>query len=430
MILYYLFAVVLLSLHTVNNMEDWSVVGTGFSTEDSYKDIDSYFRSAGVVEEVVRVMAAGMKFSGKAYAVYTDKESATSAALTLSKDDIKVQAIGAENQEFQALVGPQMKTSEEVRFMQQWKQFDTSQQTMLMKMIDPRTAATGAIGGALGSPGTPASFFGDSPVVIHDKPSVPNFSGTGKDCSFGRWKHEVKCLAADPKYSARTILEVVRKSLKTPAADILPRLGVSPTLDQVIKKIESTYGSVLPGEDILQKFYSEMQDQDESCAKWSMRLEDLAYQATEKKSMPLESLPTTLTKRFWGGLRDPIIKNALRNRYTDLGFEETLTEARLIEEENKTTQKEKVKSQQVTGQDDKLDLLLQEMKNMKMEIQQLKEDKKKSTESRKGPVVCEKCSMEGHLSWGCRKDQDVECYRCHTKGHTSRSCRNKKKALN
>ena len=401
-----------------SNMEKQSVVATGLLDTSSYEDTVSFFKAVGAVDKVVRVIGPGMKFTGKAYVVYKTPDSATTAIQRLTFGDVKVEAV-TEMEEFKSLVG-EVEEDEQVSFMQQWQKFSKPQQAMFRKMMGMETPHT---------PASAASFFGETPVVVQEKPSMPSFSGSGKDCSFGRWKHEAECLDADEKYSDSTVLEAVRKSLKTPAADVMPHLGVGATLQQLIDKIASIYGSVLSGEALLEKFYCDQQAEGETCAKWSMRLEDSIYQAAQKGALAMDSVRKSLKQKFWSGLRDQNIKNALRHRYQDLDFEHVLAEARAIEEENSPIQKEKAKSHQVSGSEDsKFDLLLKKMDKMETEIKELKEDKKKTAEVKR-KVQCGKCNLEGHLTWGCRKDDDVTCHRCHQKGHISRSCRNKK-ALN
>ena len=402
-------------------MEQRSVVATGLGEDSSYEDVESFFKGIGAVDKIVRVIGPGMKFTGKAYVVFATQDSATSAALKLSSGGVKVQAV-SDSSEFKALVGEEESEEGQVSFMQQWQKFSKKQQAMLRKMMGVETPHTPA--SAAGS-----AFFGDSPVVVQEKPSMPSFSGSGKDCSFGRWKHEAECLEADVKYSTSTVLEAVRKSLKTPAADVLPHLGVNATLQQLLDKIGSIYGSVLSGEALLEKFYCAKQAEDESCAKWSLTLEDSIYQAAQKGAIAKASVPGSLKQKFWSGLRDQNIKNALRHRYQELEFEKVLAEARVIEEENSPKQQEKAKSHQQTGaEDSKLDLLLKKMEKMETEIKEIKEGKKTSSGMKK-KIVCEKCGIDGHLSWGCRKGEDVSCHRCHQNGHISRSCRNRK-ALN
>ena len=258
------------------NMEKRSVVATGLLETSSYEDTNSFFKAIGAVDKVVRVIGPGMKFTGKAYVVYTSEDSATTAKGRLTFGGVKVEAV-TEMKEFKSLVD--VVEDEQVTFMQQWQKFSKPKQAMFSKMMGLE---------ATSSPASAASFFGETPVVVQEKPSMPSFSGSGKDCSFGRWKHEAECLDADEKYSDSTVLEAVRKSLKTPAADVLPHLGVGATLQQLIDKIASIYGSVLSGEALLEKFYCDQQAEGETCAKWSMRLEDSIYQAAQKGALSMD----------------------------------------------------------------------------------------------------------------------------------------------
>lgn len=412
---------VVLSFVCISIMEERSVVASGLDESATYVDIESFFKSIGAVEQVVRVIGPGMKFGGKAYAVYVKKEDATSAALRLSKNDIKVQAIGADTSEFKALVEEKSGATAQpsgLEFFQRWGGLGPEQQAAVMKLMGIEKPET---------PISPASFFSTNmPVVVQEKPHLPTFSGSGKDCSYGRWKYDVKCLMGNQKYSVDTVLEAVRKSLKSPAADVLPRLGINPTLQQVINKMDSTYGSVLSGQAILQKFYTDEQG-DESCVAYSMRLEDWIFQAAEKKALSEEAVTTTLTQKFWSGIKDENIKNALRHRYATLDFEQVLSEARAIEEESSSVKKNKARSQQVTGSEDsKLDILIKKMERMESELQELKGKKKEHPpETTKEPVVCTKCNLKGHLYFGCKQGQDIECRRCKLKGHIARSCRSK-----
>ena len=421
-----LFALAFLLCFSYMDMDTRSVVATGLDPEDAYQDVRSFFASIGAVEQLVRVIDANQKFTGKAYVVYTSPRDATAAALRLSKNDVTVQALGEDKTEFEALVDVRVgdQSQQAASFVNQWQKFSPQEQQMMMKMMGMAPEAT------VKTPSSAGSFFrGDSTVVVQDKPHLPSFSGSGKDCSFGRWKYDITCLDKDDKYSDSTVLEAVRKSLKTPAADVLRQLGIKPTLTQVLKKMESIYGSVLSGEAILERFYQEKQDKDESCAKWSMRLEDWVYQAVEKKVLPEQSIAGTLKQRFWSGLRDPTIRNALRHRYMDLDFEQVVSESRVIEEE--TTQKTEVKSHQVIESDSKLDILIKKMERFEVDLKELKDAQKKPTENKtKGPVICTVCNMEGHWYWGCKKGQDIECKRCGAKGHISKACRNKKTSLN
>ena len=329
-------------------------------------------------------------------------------------------ALGEDKTEFSALVQPLPQatpSSPEVQFMQQWQTFTPDQQGMMRKMmgLDKQPVA---------SPSSAGSFFRGETIMVQEKPHLPTFSGGVKDTSYGRWKHEVACL--ETKHSEVIVLDAVRKSLKTPAADSLRQLGTSPTLKQIAKKMDSLYGSVLSGPAIMEKFYKESRA-DSSCAQWSIALEDWVYQAAEKNAIPRSTVPATLKHKFWSGLTDDKIKNALRHRYEDLDFEDLVAEARVIEDESTASRKSKVKSQQVTQAEDKLDLLIKKIDTMDAELKGLKEQQQhRHAEKRNGQVVCKKCNMDGHFSWGCKLGEDVECKRCRVKGHLAKACRNKK----
>ena len=73
----------------------------------------------------------------------------------------------------------------------------------------------------------------DAPIIIQEQPKLSSFSGEkGKDTTFARWRYDVNCLVAS-HYSEATILQAIRKSIKTPAADIVRHLGEVATVEVV-----------------------------------------------------------------------------------------------------------------------------------------------------------------------------------------------------
>ena len=402
-------------------MEERSVVATGLDASAGYADILSYFKGAGAVEQLVRVLGPGMKFTGKAYIVYEKIDQATHAAISLSDGYIKVQALSEDKKEYLALVTPmpagaEASKPEEDTFMQQWIKFTPEQQDMMRKMIgievdSPKTTSTPSTGGRFVG-------GGDQTVVLQEKPHISNFSGSAKDASYGRWKWEVTSLQAEGGYTQSTILEAVRKSLKSPAADVLKQLGSNPPLDKVLKKMTSLYGSILSGPAIMERFYKETQG-DTSVAQWSITLEDWLYQATEKDAIPVPTIPDTLKHKFWSGLEEEEIKNGLRHRYQTLDFEDLVAEARSIEEEVRP--RKSIKSSQVVDStQDKLDLLIKKMDSMEADVKKLKAQVDVAP-TLKPPVICKKCKLEGQLAFGCKDGEDFTCNKCNAKGHTSQS---------
>ena len=107
---------------------------------------------------------------------------------------------------------------------------------------------------------------------------------------------------------------------------------------------------------------------------------------------------------------DQTIKDVLRHQYKVFSFEQVLTEARVVEEEKSSGQKEKTKSHQVTGAgNSKLDLILKKIEQMDADMKELKKGRSKAVDNKKkGPVKCTKCNLEDHLDLGMQAGS-----RCH-----------------
>lgn len=262
---------------------------------------------------------------------------------------------------------------------------------------------------------------GFSPYVLREIPKLPVFSGTDKDATYSRWKYEVNCLVEESQYSECDIITSVRKSLRSPAADEMIYLGEKATLANILYKLQSLYGTVMSGNTVLEHFYSEPQRVGEPCTKWSTRLEDLCHVAVEKGVVSRESMPTMLRDRFWAGLRDLQIKNALRHRKDSLNFEEIVIEARTLEEEFGNQNAVQVHVQQGQQTEPTLQALVKKVEELEGMIK--KRQSRAQMKQRKEPLTCNDCGIPGHLSFGCRKNTGIECHRCKQKGHLSKSCR-------
>jgi hypothetical protein len=277
-----------------------------------------------------------------------------------------------------------------------------------------------------------------------ETPRLCSFSGLpGKESDYSRWRYEVLCLVRE-KQSEGTILTAIRRSLKAPASDVMRRLGEVATLDQVLQKLQALYGKVLEGDALLQKFYGEQQRDNEGVVEWSCRLDEYLFEAIEQGAAPM-SMRAKLAHRFWDGLLDDRLRSALRHR--NLPFDDLVIEARRIEEEYQaspnTSRTAGVRSQPVTlpppqSTNEKLDLLLDRLKTLETQVQDMSAAKtasktwdKPTTTSRPGltspavrPLTCMKCQKQGHLTFGCRADTNMVCYKCQTVGHISASCLN------
>ena len=428
-------------------LHERSVFVTGVDEDATPQDLVDMFKGISKVQKSAFVLNTDGSQTDRAYVVLQKKEDVMSASMSLSKDGVTVQSVGeALITEFDVL----MREEEmEEKFMSFLSAMTPGAKMRIMSRIgaspamkprvikpEPLKAAPSTNLYASGSFDTPYQH------VVHEEPKISAFSGTpGRDASFGRWRYEVRCLMMDKRHPEHAVLTAARRSLRSPAADVLVRLGASASLECIIGKLQSLYGNVLSGEDLLEKFYSASQKghppDKETCAQWSNRLEDLIYQAAEKGAITRESIPGSLKKRFWSGLFDPLIKSDLRHRLDDHTFEEILLEARSLEEEYRGSS-QKPKSSQVTESsgtsDQKLDQILKRMDQLDQEIRELKKhqcNSKPPTQQKDNvPVKCRKCQKEGHLDWGCRSGSDITCNRCAEKGHISKACRNKRKSLN
>jgi hypothetical protein len=417
------------------------------------------FSDVGSVVKSALCLTSDGGFTGRAYVTFPSKEIAEQAAFKHSKDGVTVQAVGdVQMAEMELLLGE----SQQEQFLGLFQSLSESMQsTLRSQMMNAAVESELSLDikqeeGAMSHPPssvatapTPtATQVHASPpygIVVQEPPKICVFSGMpGKDSSFGKWKYDVMCVKEEfeeGKHTLSTALSAMRKSLRSPASDIITHLGKEADLDTIVAKLKSVYGTVFSGQTLLQRFYAGAQ-KEESCAQWACRLECLAYDAEEKKMVTRTAVPGMLKAQFWAGLRDRRIKNALRHRKDEIGFEELVVEAREIEEEYKSESEEsdsnkvKAKAKVQQTKPTQMEELLQHMKEMSMRMEKFEGQLKRQQSSqpkprtREGPAKCDKCQMEGHLSFGCRQGTDVTCYQCGQRGHISRSCRSSSKPLN
>ena len=87
-------------------------------------------------------------------------------------------------------------------------------------------------------------------------------------------------------------------------------LGSDPTVEQMIEKLERTFGNVASGQSVLQEFYTAEQKENESVALWGIRLEEIYQRAVEKGFASNDQRDKQLIERFWRSLRSIDLQNA------------------------------------------------------------------------------------------------------------------------
>ncbi len=329
---------------------------------------------------------------------------------------------------------------------------------------------------------TPPPTTPPPPVhTLQEAPRLCTFSGApGKDSDYSRWKYEVMCLRKE-QHPDVIVRAAIRRSLKSPAADVVRRLGEDVAMDTVLQKLHALYGKVLKGDTLLQKFYGERQKEDEGVAAWACRLEDYLCEAVEQEAATV-ALRKKLAHRFWDGLADERVRNALR--HMKLSFEDLVVEARQVEEEyaGSTSRAASVRTQQVTptqSTNDKLDLLLERLQQLEARVSGISQPStNSSTAYAQAPTPayhysrhptqpaysnynqpaysnhnqpahsnhnqaaysnqpassttatpirtlrCHKCQVQGHLAFGCRAGTEVVCFKCRSVGHIANACLN------
>lgn len=190
-------------------------------------------------------------------------------------------------------------------------------------------------------PSTP--IRGPTSSLLHlpygTRPNIPAFSGENKagEVTFDVWKYDVKCLLSEGVYPASTIRQSIRNSLRGKARSTLVTMGEDVTPDSIIQKLESTFGNVCDKEAILEDFYRQSQNTTESVAEYGMRLANLLQIPVERGQITKEERDGMLRSKFFSGLRDPLLKTAIRFKYEAThDFDTLLRDTRAIEQQMKT----------------------------------------------------------------------------------------------
>jgi hypothetical protein len=192
----------------------------------------------------------------------------------------------------------------------------------------------------LGSPSQPACSAQSTqsfPVntSLYQAPKVSFFSGESHkgDVSFEIWKAEVISLRS-AGYSSASIMYAIRRSIKGRAADLVLSMGIHATLDMVLDKFQRIFGTVSTPELLLEQYYSSRQLPNETVAEWACRLEEILHKLEERGCPVVGQSISMLRSKFWSGLRDINVKNALRHMYdSHVPYVDLLVAARRAEHE-------------------------------------------------------------------------------------------------
>lgn len=225
-------------------------------------------------------------------------------------------------------------------------------------------------------------------------PRVVFFSGDTTKAEHGsyfQWRNEVRALVADG-FPQPYILQAVRRSVKGPAAEALINLGPSPTTTEILEKFDVVFGVALSSEALVQSFYAcNQRAEKETVAAWGCRLESLLSQAKDKGIVTGDA-DEMLRSRFWSGLKNLELKNALRHRFDGgQSFTQLMLAARAVEQEDtpgdgrrshaihveEKTRADRVvvKAQQAELSENKMETLIRQMDDISARLNRMEDDR-------------------------------------------------------
>jgi len=261
-------------------------------------------------------------------------------------------------------------------------------------------------------------------LPVHQYPKIAFFSGEeGKsgDVKYGQWRSEVVSLRNEG-YSEPVILQGIRRSLRGTAAEVLHNLKCPVSVIDILTKFDVVFGIVLSMEHLLEDFYNATQLPTEKVVVWGCRLESILSRLRDRGLSSDSNV--MLRSRFWHGLSDLKIKNALRHRFDNgESFQELMTSARSVEHEStrvlsseakvldirtcdpKHNRTAKVNVQQTAGLEKTLQEFGNQLASIKKEIAKLKEG---GMNKASGPIPS--------------SGSNLECFYCHEVGHFIRDC--------
>ena len=143
------------------------------------------------------------------------------------------------------------------------------------------------------------------------------------------------------------ILTAIKRSIKG-QAQIVPHMGKSASVSDIINRFNMMFGDVDPPHMLLARYYSAEQMVGESITDWYTRLQDMASRVMKKDSTLINpNNYMTVNTQFWTKLHDVNVKNAIRHKFDSMAGSPNMTKARRVESEFKA---DKAKVHQLTSE--------------------------------------------------------------------------------
>lgn len=247
---------------------------------------------------------------------------------------------------------------------------------------------------------------------------ISQYSGDSAkgDVSYEQWRFEVRSMVKEGLYREPVVLQLLRRSLRGTAADILLHMGEGVSVQQVLAKMDRIFGNVLPPEQLLEVFFTARQQEKEKVAAWACRLEDIlsklqSCQEADAPYVPPEVATSNMRAKFYSGLRSATVRMTLRHHFdAGVSYEKLLVAARAAEAEEET-EKKTAKVNQATAVDSgiasKMDKMLAGLEALQKRMDAMEKSQqelKSTTQGQKKDFserTCFKCGQKGHIKYKC-----------------------------
>lgn len=299
---------------------------------------------------------------------------------------------------------------------------DPTKMDVAPKTIDPsKVKKTKPVEQQSGSSGAAAA----TTYVRVEVPTLPNFSGEGKgtQSSYNLWHYQLTHYIEDLHVSRSSIWQAVHKSVKGLAAEVVMHLGKDVSLETLVAKFDILFGSTKTLEQLLQQFYAAEQSETESITAWGCNLQNLLSDIKKKSGFTYEMLQEMIRNKFWTGLNNKHIKEALRHRYdNNTPFEELLRQARIVESETSHKTSGMSAAQQVESSDKKLDEVLKLVRSFDGRLKNVESRQQKFPEKGTSVSSFKQASAPSDKNRDRFRGRYGVCHRCGDPGHIRPAC--------
>lgn len=235
---------------------------------------------------------------------------------------------------------------------------------------------------------------------------LPKFSGTiptpRNEASFRVWKYTLESVRDEENLRDVQVKGIIRRSLIGEAAEVLISLPITASCEEIVSELADTYGCTTPKIDGWAAFHGASQTSTESITDWKMRLLRL-YKDADPEDQFSHHKDAMLGTALWTRLynKDLRVATAGERKSSFAVLFRSLKENEPLYTSSKLSTKP-AKSAKVI--DSEIEQLRNEVKELKIQNSQLKEEVRRSKDDRpkgKRMVTCYHCAKPGHIIANC-----------------------------